>query len=109
MSAIKKISRLCNLDSDEIEQLQPVTFQWKDPRDPGMEGQQIGFIAQDVEKILPSVVLTEDNPEKTKAMKYSEIIPVLVKAMQEQQTKIDEQQKEIDALKQTAKQGAGAQ
>ena len=94
---------------DEIEQLQPVTFQWKDPRDPGMEGQQIGFIAQDVEKILPSVVLTEDNPEKTKAMKYSEIIPVLVKAMQEQQTKIDEQQKEIDALKQTAKQGAGAQ
>ena len=83
----------------EVEQLKPVTFEWKDlppnrwknpkgiptdrAKDTGIEGQQIGFIAQDVEKILPSVVLTEDNAEKTKGMKYNEIIPVLTKAIQE--------------------------
>jgi Chaperone of endosialidase len=82
----------------EVTQLKPVTFEWKDdilishpfhgkaiprPLEPAMQGQQIGFIAQDVEKIVPSVVITENNTEKTKGMKYSEFIPVLVKAIQE--------------------------
>jgi hypothetical protein len=72
-----------------VEQLKPVTFEWKNPKaDGGMQGKQIGFIAQDVEKVLPSVVLTEDNADKTKSMKYAEIIPILVKAIQEQQQEI---------------------
>jgi hypothetical protein len=61
-----------------------------------MEGQQIGFMAEDVEKVIPSAVITEDNDEKTKWMKYSEIIPVLTKAIQEQQA-------EINILEQTVK------
>jgi DNA recombination-dependent growth factor C len=65
-----------------------------------MQGKQIGLIAQDVEKVLPSVVVTEANTEKTKGMKYAELIPVLIKAMQEQQVEIQKQQVEIDALKQ---------
>lgn len=96
---------------DAVMHLKPVSFEWKDevfypqkrgsiepraaqtplrprPPDPAMRGQQIGFVAQDVEKVLPSVVVTEDNDEKTKGMKYSEIIPVLVKAIQEQQAEI---------------------
>ena len=48
-----------------------------------MKGLQIGFIAQEVEKVLPEVVLTEPNEEKTKGLKYNEIIPVLTKAIQE--------------------------
>jgi endosialidase-like protein len=87
----------------EVTQLKPVTFEWKDdilishpfhgkaiprPLEPAMQGQQIGFIAQDVEKILPSVVITENNAENTKGMKYSELIPVLVKAIQEQQAQL---------------------
>jgi len=75
----------------EVNQLRPVTFEWKDGRsdDAAMKGQQIGFIAQDVEKILPSVIVTENNDEKTKGMKYAEIIPVLVNAIQQQQAEID--------------------
>jgi len=98
----------------EIEQLRPVSFEWKDdilnrsiagkihrnPLDPSMQGKQIGFIAQDIEKILPSVVVTQDNDEKTKGMKYSELIPVLTKAIQEQQEEIQGQQAEINVLKQ---------
>nr|NQU91876.1 tail fiber domain-containing protein [Bacteroidota bacterium] len=57
--------------------------EWKTPLDQGMLGTQFGFIAQEVEEILPSVVLTEDNDEQTKALKYSEFIPLLVKAVQE--------------------------
>jgi len=105
-----------------VGQLKPVMFEWKDeafkqwassgppdprtplrkdrrPNDPAMQGKQIGFIAQDVEKILPSVVVTEDNTEKTKGMKYSELIPVLVKAIQEQQTQPTKDEATIAAMK----------
>jgi hypothetical protein len=107
-----------------VTQLKPVTFEWKDeavnrwksigigtaspqnslvkdrrPFDPAMRGKQMGFIAQDVEKLLPSVVVTEDNAEKTKGMKYSELIPVLVKAIQEQQAQLAKDEATIAAMK----------
>jgi hypothetical protein len=84
---------------DLVEQLRPVTFIWKKPTDDGMKGEQIGFIAQDVAKVLPSVVLTQNNAEKTLGLKYIEIIPVLTKAIQEQQAEIAAQKAEIDAQK----------
>jgi hypothetical protein len=84
---------------DLVEQLRPVTFVWKKPTDDGMKGEQIGFIAQDVAKVLPSVVLTQNNAEKTLGLKYIEIIPVLTKAIQEEQAEIAAQKAEIDAQK----------
>jgi len=82
-----------------VERLRPVSFVWKTPTDDGMKGEQIGFIAQEVEKIIPSVVLTEANAEKTKDLKYTEIIPVLTKAIQEQEAEIAELRAEVAALK----------
>lgn len=73
---------------DNVMRLRPVSFLWKEPRDDGMRGRQMGFIAQEVERVLPSVVLTENNAEKTKGLKYNEIIAVLAKAVQEQQAEI---------------------
>jgi hypothetical protein len=69
------------------------------PHDPAMQGEQIGFIAQDVEKVLPSVVVTEPDSDKTKGMKYSELIPVLVKAIQEQQAELAKDETTIAAMK----------
>ena len=88
-----------------VEKLRPVSFVWKTPTDPGMRGRQIGLIAQEVETIIPSVVLTQDNAEKTKAIKYDELIPVLIAALKEQQAEIKAQQAEIDALRSPAKAG----
>ncbi len=81
-----------------VERLKPVTFVWKDPKDDGMRGEQIGFIAQDVQKTLPDVVLVEKNAEKTMGIKYTEIIPVLTAAIQEQQAEIAELRAELAAL-----------
>jgi len=78
-----KIATLAISGLDTVAKLRAVSFVWKDPRDEGMKGLQIGFIAQEVEKVLPEVVLTEPNEEKTKGLKYNEIIPVLTKAIQE--------------------------
>jgi len=46
----------------------------------------IGLIAQDVQKILPEAVSTDNNGYLT--LRYTEIIPPIIKAIQEQQTQI---------------------
>ena len=85
---------------DTVVKLVPVTFEWKDPTDSGMKGEQIGFIAQEVQKVVPDVVVTANDKAKTLSLKYDNLIPVLTKAIQEQQLLIQKEQTEIDALKQ---------
>lgn len=83
-----------------VKQLKPVTFRWKEPKDDGMKGEQIGFIAQDVQPVLPDVVMTANDADKTLGLKYDSLIPVLAKAIQEQQAEIKaEKQKEADEIK----------
>jgi hypothetical protein len=71
-----------------VAKFRPVVFRWKEPKDDGMKGDQLGFIAQEVEKVAPSIVLTQRDRRKTKGLKYDEFIPLLVKAVQEQQSEI---------------------
>lgn len=78
-----------------IKLLQGVTFSFKsDPQNIS----QIGFIAQDVEKLFPQLVTTDSNGFKSIA--YGQVSAVLVEAIKEQQNIIETQQEEIDALKQ---------
>jgi hypothetical protein len=58
-----------------------------------------GFIAQELMQILPDVVLEARDTEKIFKVNYISIIPVLTKAIQEQQQVIVNQQKQIDELK----------
>jgi len=76
-----------------LSKIQPVSFRWRKPQDDGMQGAQLGFIAQDVEKVLPSVVLTQHNAERTKGLKYNEFIPLLTKAVQELRAENDDLRK----------------
>jgi chaperonin cofactor prefoldin len=78
---------------ETVKKLNPVTFDWKEDKKPY---QQIGFIAQEVEKHLPE--LTEDKDD-IKRMSYGNMTAVLVKAIQEQQTQIEALQSEINTLK----------
>lgn len=62
----------------------------------------VGFIAQDVEKIIPEVVVETENLEddsKYKAIRYNELIPYLVEAIKEQQLQINDLKKEIEFLR----------
>jgi Chaperone of endosialidase len=85
--------------SDIIKNLKPVTFDWKNIVDKGMEGKQIGFIAQDIEKILPTMVVTNADSMQSKGVKYNELFPIIVKALQEQQLIIQDLKQEIKTLK----------
>ncbi|MCP4437583.1 MAG: hypothetical protein GY810_01405 [Aureispira sp.] len=68
-----------------VMQMKPVHFEWK------KDGQaKIGFIAQDLETLIPEVVTKGDDANNTRGVNYAEIVTVLTKAIQEQQAQIEE-------------------
>ena len=79
----KNIKPIDNALAD-ICQLKGVTFDW---RDTGTQGQ--GFIAQQVEPIIPDVVNTDEDTGM-KSINYVGLIGHLVEAIKEQQVQIDE-------------------
>ena len=58
-----------------------------------------GFIAQDVQQVMKELVTENNDPLKTLTLNYNGIIPVLVKAIQEQQKLIDNLKQENELLK----------
>jgi len=61
---------------------------------------EVGFIAQDVYSIIPEVVhKPSDESKETWAIDYAKLVPVLTKAIQEQQVEIEVLKKEIEELK----------
>jgi hypothetical protein len=95
----------------EVMKLRPVSFTWKDkPQD----GYKLGFVAQEVEPILKEVVKKEYFTEETEngvitsdeyryGIYYSDIIPVLTKAIQEQQAQIEKLTKMVEELQKNQK------
>ncbi|MGZ3861627.1 MAG: tail fiber domain-containing protein [Bacteroidia bacterium] len=71
---------------DKIVHLRPVTFEWDSIRDTLMTGVHSGFLAEEVNNIIPAVVRQTGS---IKSMSYSELIPYVVKGIQEQQLSID--------------------
>lgn len=76
--------------------LRPVRFHWRDQKRDSKEGEQMGFVAQDVEKIYPSMIRNagttstielkdgkRETVEDTKVMSYATVVVPLVKAVQE--------------------------
>jgi hypothetical protein len=84
-----------------ITALRPVRYDWKsgygnDRKD------QLGFIAQEVESVFPEAVSEwkgKEGDETYKTVGPGALIPVLVKAIQEQQAMINELKAEMAALK----------
>ena len=58
--------------------------------------QKIGLLAQDIEKVFPELV-SESNG--VKSVNYQGLVPVLINALKEQDTKLNKQQAEINRLK----------
>ncbi len=81
----ENVSQLTNA-LDKVMQLSGISFDWKEKAERG-EGTQIGFIAQEVEKVLPELVVTGKNGYKSVA--YANITAVLVEAIKELKTKSD--------------------
>ena len=70
-----------------VSQLNGLYYTWK--KDAGTDKtRKLGFIAQEVEKVIPELVKTDS--EGMKSVDYIGVIPVLVEALKNQQKQIDE-------------------
>jgi trimeric autotransporter adhesin len=75
-----------------ILNLNGITYNWDKKIDPALnldDDNHIGLLAQDVEKILPQVVSTAKDKFGTKAIAYSDLVPVLIEAIKELNAKIE--------------------
>ncbi len=84
---------------DKIRQMRGVTYRWNRNQPGGRipdNRLHYGFIAQEVEEIIPEIVAEGSNGYKT--IQYSEVSSVLVEAIKEQQTLIETQQETIETL-----------
>ncbi|RDK84316.1 tail fiber domain-containing protein [Marinirhabdus gelatinilytica] len=92
----------------EILKLKPISYQWKEQK--LANEVKLGFSAQDLLEVIPEVVKTHDvvfnEDEKTTktvenerlGVNYSDIIPVLTKAIQEQQDLIKKLEIRVENL-----------
>jgi hypothetical protein len=116
----KKNIKDLNYGLAEVLEMQPVSFNWKDKNNPDLK---LGLIAQDLQALIPEVVIShtletnETTGQITKkevdrlGVYYSDLVPVLINAIQEQQeiiniqnTKIKTIEMKLDALLEANKQ-----
>ena len=111
---VEKLNSSASLD--KVMKLNPVKFNWKDASKNKNNHKQMGLIAQEAEKVIPSVISESqtmdhihdiskptanpaiaskaplDNVEKLKSIEYTELVPLLISAVQQLT-------KEIESLK----------
>lgn len=93
----KKNLQPINNSLSKVLKLEGLSYEWKtdEYREKNFQnGRHYGVIAQEIEKVLPEVVNTA--PDGSKAVAYTEIIPVLIEAIKEQQKQIIELKKRLD-------------
>lgn len=83
-----------------IKQLYPKSFLYDTAKYPtaGLpENLQFGLIAQELETVIPNLVTNNTHPTGLtfKSVNYTGLIPILIKAMQEQQTEIESLKRKI--------------
>ena len=113
---------------EKIKKIRGVTFDWNEKADslgftPERKLDEVGVIAQEIEEVLPQVIAlapfdkwlpepdkkyTDEELKKTgtsrsgenyKTVKYEKIVPLLIQAIKEQQTQIEELKQEIEEIK----------
>ena len=90
----------------KVKSLRGVYFNWNQkafPEKDFSEKTELGFIAQEVEKVLPEVVSKDKTREEYRSVKYDKIVALLVEAIKEQQVQIEQLKKEVKQLKRTKK------
>ena len=84
----KNIEEIKDESNEKVKQLRPVTYQWKHQTH---DKSQAGFIAQEVEKVLPELVKENDSIDgaKYKGVSSDDLIPYLVKYVQKLRKKLE--------------------
>lgn len=115
---LKKDIRRIDDPLSKIERIEGVNFRYNTQQYGHLgleEGERIGFIAQDVEEVLPYVVReanvpggsveektngmqSEEKGESVKTMGYASLVPLLLEGIKSQQERIDELEGRLEKL-----------
>lgn len=79
---------------NELMQLKPVSYNWKDKP----ASYKIGLIAQEVQQIIPEVISGDENTGAL-GMNYAELVPVLINSIKELKREVDELRRELEKSK----------
>jgi len=77
--AYKNNIRTIDSPLDKLKQISGINFEWNSLSP--YSGEDVGVVAQEIEKIIPSAVATR--PDGKKAVRYEKIIPLLIEAIKE--------------------------
>jgi hypothetical protein len=73
--------------TDKLMAMNPVSYNWKaDPDGP----RSMGFIAQEMQDVMPEAVAVGDDEDAMMSMDYGRITPILVSALQDAHRKIEQ-------------------
>jgi len=79
-----------------LMQLSPQAYIWK--KDSDDDQTCFGLIAQEAQQVIKEVVHRGSDEEQMLSISYFELIPVILKAIKEQQKIIEDQSEKIEAL-----------
>ena len=98
-SRLKNITGTYTNALNDIAQIQAVKFTWKSDKD---NKPQVGVIAQSVQNVVPesvdSTTIEMDGTEEYLTVRYTELIPLMIAAIQELNAKVDAQAVRIAEL-----------
>jgi Chaperone of endosialidase len=98
----KKNIRTVENALDKVKSLRGVYFNWNKDAFPDRNfgaQDELGFIAQEVEKVVPEIVTKENTKDEYRSVKYDKLVALLVEAIKEQQKQIDSLKIEISKKK----------
>ena len=82
----------------KVNQIAGYEFDWNEKSHQIQQdkGHDVGLVAQEVEKVLPEIVITRE--DGIKAIQYEKVVPLLVEAIKEQQTLIEDLSNRLKVL-----------
>lgn len=80
-----------------LQQLHPVTFEWNNASGFRDHGEQIGFLAHEVDDVFPQVVKTAS--DGTKSVAYQNLVPVVVQALKDLIAARNDTQAQLETLR----------
>jgi hypothetical protein len=97
-SDLRKKTNIMTIE-DPLEKIQQMRGVYYNKKDDPSKARNVGFIAQDLETVLPEVVHTNTHDEKYKSVSYGNITAVLIEGMKSQQSTIASMLSSISTLK----------
>ena len=82
---------------EKISKLQGVRFTWNEEKG---GKQDVGFIAEDVAKVIPELVSMEEDGQNARGVNYDHLVAVAIEGIKAQQSKIETLEREKTELRQ---------